>query len=297
MLDPRTRSGRETSPMGKLNFAQYLLATQGVALNRDLFLSPETRRDRLSEVAEILDQFTGDDALHIVFDGHEVTEGYTRWAAVYDGPNPAIEHETPVVQSLLSDAPRGVALDAACGTGRHAAFLADLGHEVIGVDITPAMLDIARQKVPGADFRLGALEALPLDDESVDMVVCALALTHVVDLVPVFAEFARVLRPDGRIVLSDMHPIANLFGGAANFRESADSTSYSYVQNRVHHMSDYLSAFRSAGWEVVDCVEVTQTEEIVAAIHPGHAFYPEAALQAYVGMPWLLCWHLAHRAA
>lgn len=281
--------------MGHLNFAQYLLATQGVALNRDLFLSPETRRDRLSDVAEILDRFTGDDALHIAFDGHEVTEGYTRWAPVYDGPNPAIDHETPVVQSLLRAARPGVALDAACGTGRHAAFLAELGHDVIGVDLTPAMLDVAREKVPGADFRLGVLEALPVEDTSVDVVVCALALTHVVDLVPVMAEFARVLRPGGRIVLSDMHPVTNLFGGTANFRESADSTSYSYVQNRVHHVSDYLSAFRSAELEVVDCIEVTQTEEIVAAIHPGHAFYPEAALQAYIGLPWLLCWHLAHR--
>ena len=172
------------------------------------------------------------------------------------------------------------------------ACLARDGHDVIGVDITPAMLDIAREKVPTADFRSGALEALPVDDRSVDVVVCALALTHVIDLDPVAAEFARVLRPGGRVVLSDLHPTANLFGGAANFKETPDSASYSYVQNRVHHVSDYLRAFRRAGLEVLDCVEVTQSEEIVASIHLSHGFYAEAALQAYIGLPWLLCWHL-----
>lgn len=72
-------------------------------------------------------------------------------------------------------------------------------------------------KVPGGTFHAGRLEALPLDDESVDLVTCGLALTHVDDLDPVFAEFARVLRPGGRVVTADLHPITSALGGAAAF--------------------------------------------------------------------------------
>jgi SAM-dependent methyltransferase len=49
--------------------------------------------------------------------------------------------------------------------------------------------------VPEGEFRLGQLQRLPVGDAEVDLVVCGLALTHVADLKPVIAEFARVLRP------------------------------------------------------------------------------------------------------
>lgn len=94
---------------------------------------------------------------------------------------------------------------AACGTGRYAEYLAGLGHRVVGVDSSPDMLARARARVPGADLRRGDLHRLPLADSEVDVVVCALALTHVPDLGPVVAEFARVLRPGGHLVLSDAH--------------------------------------------------------------------------------------------
>lgn len=53
----------------------------------------------------------------------------------------------------------GIALlDAACGTGRFADFLAKRGHRVIGVDSSPDMLAYARRRVPGGEFHLGELE-------------------------------------------------------------------------------------------------------------------------------------------
>jgi SAM-dependent methyltransferase len=91
------------------------------------------------------------------------------------------------------------------------------GHRTAGVDCSAAMLAIARRKVPQADFRIGDLTRLPLQDGSVDVAVCALALTHRPDPEPAIAELARVVRPGGTIVLSDAHPAFVQLQGQALF--------------------------------------------------------------------------------
>jgi SAM-dependent methyltransferase len=99
----------------------------------------------------------------------------------------------------------GDALDAACGTGRYAQYLAGRGHRVVGVDSSPDMLDRARARVPSGEFLPGDLRQLPLPDNCVDLVVSALSQSHVPTLAPVMAEFTRVLRPGGHLVISDAH--------------------------------------------------------------------------------------------
>ena len=72
----------------------------------------------------------------------------------------------------------GDALDAACGTGRYAEYLAGRGHRVFGVDSSPDMLEQARRRVPSGEFLLGDLRQLPVPDNSVDLVVTGLALNQ-----------------------------------------------------------------------------------------------------------------------
>lgn len=58
---------------------------------------------------------------------------------------------------------------------------------------------MARRTVPDGEFLLADLHRLPVADDAVDLVTCSLVLTHVPDLRPVTAEFARVLRPGGHL--------------------------------------------------------------------------------------------------
>jgi ubiquinone/menaquinone biosynthesis C-methylase UbiE len=111
--------------------------------------------------------------------------------------------EQPIVREIFDSLPVGVTLDAACGTGRHTAYLASLGHKVIGVDTSPEMLVRARRKMPDGEFYEADLHDLPLADDSVDLVVCAIALSHVPDLAQALTELVRVLRPNGHLVISD----------------------------------------------------------------------------------------------
>src|SRR5262249_56726095 len=121
------------------------------------------------------------------------TEVHGEWAAPYAEPgNQMLEIEQPLLRRILDGLPVGTALDAACGTGRHTEYLAQLGHRVIGVDQSAEMLERATRRLPDVEFHRADLDRLPLPDNAVDIVVCALALTHVPRLAPVMAEFARV---------------------------------------------------------------------------------------------------------
>jgi ubiquinone/menaquinone biosynthesis C-methylase UbiE len=279
-------------PDNVLLAGEFFLAIEGLAMLRTALTDPVAVRPRMDDVRMVLDNFDEfPNSLPLPLTEHDVEAGYTRWSERYDGPNPAIGREQPVVHGLLVDLPVGVALDAACGTGRHAAELARLGHDVIGVDATEAMLAVAREKVPDADFRAGRLEALPVDDASVDLLTCALALTHVPDLEPVLQEFARVLKPGGQAVLSDMHPVSTLLGGIAAFPGADLTQGIPYVRNLHHPVSSYLAAFRAAGLTVLDCIEPEVDESVVQA-QPSFLAIPDATRQAYLGLPFVLVWRL-----
>jgi ubiquinone/menaquinone biosynthesis C-methylase UbiE len=192
----------------------------------------------------------------------------------------------------LSGIPPGDALDAACGTGRHALLLAELGQRVTGVDATEAMLAVAREKMPAADLRLGQLDALPIDDASIDVLTCALALEHVRDIRPVFREFARVLRPGGRAVVSDMHPVWRLTGGVAAFPAETGSIGVPYVAGFTHQISEYAQAFLAAGFTLRACVEPL-VDEATLAVFPSYRAHPDATRQAFLGLPMVVIWDLA----
>lgn len=283
--------------MSSVSAGHYLLGTQGLALLRYWLDADDTRlRDRVDELRRFLS--APDDApMSIRFDlpKHDIRSGYARWASSYDSaPNPLIRVEEPVVRRMIDAAAPGVALDAACGTGRHATYLRERGHRVIGVDASPEMLAKARSRVPDADFRVGELEALPLDPASVDLAVCALALTHVREIAPAIAELAKVLRPGGRIILSDFHPTMLLLGGSGVFFDAKGEAGN--VVSFHHSHSSYLRAFRAARLDVVDCAEPVLEEEDLAPLSGGlSSFADEAFRSAWLGLPNALVWELQPR--
>jgi SAM-dependent methyltransferase len=108
----------------------------------------------------------------------ELVEAYAAWSETYDGPNPLIQAEEPVMRGYMADIAPGRALDVGCGTGRLARLLAEAGHDVVAVDASPEMLARAKDKGIRASFVQGDARSLPLADAAVDLVVCGLALTH-----------------------------------------------------------------------------------------------------------------------
>ena len=97
--------------------------------------------------------------------------------------------------------------DLGCGTGQIAAALAPFVRRVIAVDGSRAMLKAARQRLGGlenVEVRQGELDALPIDDATLDAAALCLAVHHLPDPPVVLREAARVLAPGGRVLLVDM---------------------------------------------------------------------------------------------
>jgi len=215
--------------------------------------------------------------------------GYAAWAETYDDPgNALIEIEEGVLRSILGGMPPGDAADIACGTGRVTEFLAELGHHVIGVDPSEAMLERARLRATSGEFRRGSFDALPVADSAVDLVTCSLALTHTTDLGPAMREFARVVRPGGRVVTTDLHPVAVATGAQAFFRRADGSRGV--VVNEQHWVSDYVDASADAGLVIERCFEPLVEEGL--KIGSGSDEIREAADVSLTGLPIALIWVL-----
>jgi ubiquinone/menaquinone biosynthesis C-methylase UbiE len=93
-------------------------------------------------------------------------------------------------------------LDVATGPGYAAAAAADLGGSVVGVDIAPAMVELARRLHPTVEFRVAQAEALPFEDDAFDAVVSNFLAPHLSRPERAVAELVRVLRGGGRLALT-----------------------------------------------------------------------------------------------
>src|SRR3954471_20220970 len=103
-------------------------------------------------------------------------------------------------------APGERVLDLACGTGNAARAAAAAGAPVTGLDSAPRLVEVARERVPDAEFVVGDALELPFDDGAFDVVVSVFGVIFVPDPARAIAEIVRVLAPGGRALLSVWRP-------------------------------------------------------------------------------------------
>lgn len=128
--------------------------------------------------------------------------------------------------------PTWVVGDLGCGTGALSAALAPHVHTVHAVDASPAMLSAASARLAGlqnVQVHEGALEALPLDDDVLDVAVLMLVLHHVPDPLRALREVQRVLRPAGRLLIADMRPHAQ-----ERYRETMGHVWLGFSDTQLH---------------------------------------------------------------
>lgn len=202
-------------------------------------------------------------------------------------------------------APRGTehALDLACGPGTFTRAFAPRVKSILGLDLTPALLEQARAAGTAANlsnllFLLGDATALPLADASLDLVICAYSLHHFAEPARAVAELARVTRPGGRaaivdIVAPDDPAAAELNNRIERARDASHERTLSagelcalFESARFHvaarEIGERARSFdewmRIAGWEPGDPA-YTETRRLMETSIPGDAagFHPRIA--------------------
>ncbi len=239
----------------QVRLRELLLGVEGLALLRHLYDgTDEDAERRVAEVRDIL----ADDTFEVAepMTEADARSGYRVWSERYDQPgNLVIAIEEPVVWSMLESL---------------------------------EMLALARAAPGATGFAEADVRFLPTRSQSFDLVVCALAIAHVADLDSAIAEFARVLRPHGHLVLSALHPFHTHLGWHAPF--DRDARQRGFVREHAHTHADYLAAFRSAGLQVRDCREPVLTAADVESKRRPFRHIPGATVAAYEGLPGVLVW-------
>jgi len=197
--------------------------------------------------------------------------------------------ERPVIESLLGDLSNTSALDLGCGSGVYATRLAARGARVVGVDLSATMLGLARDRARGAALELLVADIsrpLPFSSAQFDLVLTATALHYVEDLKSAMREIARVMRSEGRLIASVLHPMntarfpfqhsqdasldnwearaqwpARYFGAAQRSIETPwlGFGNVDHAGHRLdcfhHTLGDYFAALQSAGLQVAQLCE------------------------------------------
>jgi ubiquinone/menaquinone biosynthesis C-methylase UbiE len=161
--------------------------------------------------------------------------------------------------------PEWVALDVATGGGHTALKFAPHVAHVTATDITPNMLEQARQHITGkgvtnVDFKLADAEDLPFEDAAFDLVTCRVAPHHFPNAGQFVIEGARVLKPGGLLlvqdqVLSEDYVAARYMDAFEKLRDPS--------HNRVFSQSEWLAMFEAAELTVEHTEQLTKRHELV----------------------------------
>jgi ubiquinone/menaquinone biosynthesis C-methylase UbiE len=175
---------------------------------------------------------------------------------VPEGANLGLGCGNPVALASLKEGE--IVLDLGSGAGFDC-FLASskVGSEgrVIGIDMTAEMLDKARENAriggyQNVEFRLGEIENLPVADSSVDVIISNCVINLSSDKQRVFDEAFRVLKPGGRLMVSDIVILKDL---PENILNSIDA--YTGCIAGAMKKDDYLESIEKSGFEAVEVLE------------------------------------------
>jgi SAM-dependent methyltransferase len=171
----------------------------------------------------------------------------------------------PVMLSRVAEGRFSNALDVGCGEGRFCRMLKAAGVQATGIDPTRQLIELARERDPSGDYRLGRAEKLEFADATFDLAVSYITLIDIPDFRAAIREMARVLRPGGSLL------VANLTGFTSACAERGwvkdDSGEYLHfpvdnylrefpfwfewsgirIQNWHRPLAAYVSAFLAAG--------------------------------------------------
>jgi SAM-dependent methyltransferase len=229
----------------------------GYNLLRNWVSNPNAVAESVAEIRSVLAEMDacGPLSSELGMNLQEVDAGYREWAVSYDtASNPFSDLARSQLPTLFQSiaAPEGRLLDIGAGPAPYTDVLSNLGHDVVAMDRSCAMLD---GRPDGLVSVLGDALHLPFQKGAFTVAFSSLVACHIADLGLFFAEQRRILRPGGVAICADIHPHAIRTGAGGVFR-GADG-SFRVIPLHRRHVSDYVTSLASAQLEFGGLAELT----------------------------------------
>jgi ubiquinone/menaquinone biosynthesis C-methylase UbiE len=189
----------------------------------------------------------------------DVIAAYDKIASWFDLARTRALIEKPYLDYLARELKEGASvLDLGCGTGEPMLrYLAEWGYEVLGVDASVAMIDIARARFPDTRFEVGDMRELKLD-RSFDAIIAWHSLFHLApgDQRAMFETFARHLHPGGLLMFTSGSEAGEVWsenGGEALYHASLAAAEYRSLLEQhgigvLHHVVDDAACGGATVW-------------------------------------------------
>ncbi|SNQ50795.1 Methyltransferase family protein [Frankia canadensis] len=186
----------------------------------------------------------------------DVRTGYGEWSDTYEQTVEDVMDLGLLAQLAVPawDQARR-AVDLGCGTGRTGSWLRARGVAALdGVDLTPRMLALARRRGVHDQLLEADATATGLPAAGYDLAVSCLMDEHLPELTPLYAEAARLTRPDGLFVLVGFHPHFIMTSGMPTHYDDRTGAPRA-ITTHVHLVSDQVAAGLATGWSLAEMRE------------------------------------------
>lgn len=192
----------------------------------------------------------------------------------------------PFIYSLIdhSKLPNSKFLDLGCGYGRDLEYFQAQGAEVHGIDISSAMINLSRRRVPNAILVRTSFDNLPYPDNHFDFVFSRYAVQHSHNIESVFKEAHRVLKQGGKLVFLVTHPMRHYFEKETKDYWTQEEVRSVILNGKViveepsHILSEYLNPFILSNFTLE---EFHEKEDPAAKRFEGFGIYPRVLIMKY----------------
>lgn len=186
-----------------------------------------------------------------------VEEAYNSWAAQYDtNDNKTRDMEASVLRASLSTLSFKTCLEIGCGTGKNTEWLVTKADQITAVDLSENMLSLAKAKIISDKVRFAKADITKdwefAKDCQFDLVVFSLVLEHIENLESLFRTLNQHVKAKGYVYVGELHPFKQYTGSKARFETQ---NGLEIVTCFNHHISDFTSAAKRNGFNIVDISE------------------------------------------
>jgi malonyl-CoA O-methyltransferase len=183
-------------------------------------------------------------------------QAYNLWASSYAiENNPIKQLSDAFLKRAATPLKNKSLLDCGCGTGNFCIYALEQGaSKVTGIDLSPAMIDVAKSRCPAGEFSCVDLNMAAIRPNHYDVVVSALVLGHLKSIEGALEKMCAAIKPGGTLVLTDFHPYQTIHGSRRTFKTNNSNDEYEVI-HYLHLFEEYFRMLSSRNMTITSLEE------------------------------------------